>query len=156
FELSRLESTEDGNFQYPVALEEGPNLFTLTASNAGGTTTTHLTLTYTPPPVQVRIQGIEPRPGASSLVKLRARAEGLPIGLDPLPEAEVALQGWVERARSYQFRADPRVQVWVNGFPQVEVPLGPADRENPLRRPFRAPILLGRDENTVDIRLSGV
>jgi WD40 repeat protein len=155
FTLGTVRKGEDGTFEYPVPLEGGPNLFTLEASNAGGPAATHLVLTYTPPPVRVKIQGIEPRPGDHRLFELETRDEGLPFVRQPLPEADVALQGWVVREPSYEFGAEPRIQVWVNGFPQVEVLLGPADREHPLQRPFRARILLGRKENTIDVRLNG-
>jgi hypothetical protein len=75
-----------------------------------------------------------------------------------LPDSAISLQGrviWAD-ADSMRVNRDPRLQVWVNGFPHVAVTTEETVDDRPLERRFRADVLLSRPEhNEIDLRLDG-
>ena len=91
------------------------------------------------------------------MIAPQPRAAGPPALPEPLPDSAIVLRGrviWTD-ADSMRVYDDPRLQVWVNGFPHVAVPLAPV-AESPLERAFRAEVLLSQLENNeIDLRLGG-
>jgi hypothetical protein len=83
--------------------------------------------------------------------------EGLPALPRPLPESQIALRGRVigTEPNSTAEQANPRLEVWVNGFPQVLAPLTPSVIGSG-ERTFRAEVLLSREkDNQIELKLGG-
>ena len=60
----------------------------------------------------------------------------------------------MDRRRILEGVQGPRIQVWVNGFPQVAVRSGDPAAAGPLERPFQAEVLLSQLENNeIGLRL---
>jgi hypothetical protein len=160
FPVESVARGADDRFEFrgdrEIPLEPGPNSFTLMAENAGGVSSADLLFTYTTPPLHVVIDGVEPRAGGARLVP-QARADGPPVLPEPLPDSAIVLGGRVigTDTLSMHDQRDPRVQVWVNGFPHVLASLRPAVAGSP-ERAFRAEIVLSRlQDNEVALRLDG-
>jgi WD40 repeat protein len=148
-------SGADATFEIPLL--PGENAFQLVATNDGGETSSNLVFTYTPPPVRVLIDAIATRTksGADLRVVPTPRSDGPPLVSEVLPHGTVALEGRVVWSDENSLRVynDPRIQVWVNGFPQVAARLGPIERR--LERAFRADLILSSQENQIVVRLGG-
>jgi hypothetical protein len=161
FPVRELARGTTGDFEFHgdrhIALEPGPNSYTIVAVNAGGEASAECLFTYTPPPIRVVIDGVQPRAGGGRWLAPQARAAGPPALSEPLPESTIVLRGrviWADAA-SMRVSENPRLQVWVNGFPHVAVSLGPG-AEGRLERAFRAEALLSRlEDNEIDLRLGG-
>jgi hypothetical protein len=139
-----------------IALRPGLNTFLLEAENAGGAArAVTLRCNYNVPAVRMELTGARTSSG-DPLSFTRPHAEAPRTIRETLVDGAVVLSGrviWRDK-RSFD-GANPRIQLWVNGFPQVEVGLGPAAAGDPLARPFRADLMLGRLHNKVDVRLYG-
>ncbi|HZW30011.1 MAG TPA: hypothetical protein VFF52_04840 [Isosphaeraceae bacterium] len=160
FPVQQLARGADGRFELradpTILLESGPNSFKIEAQNAGGVSSVDLLFTYTPPPLHVVLDGVEPEAGGEPQVP-RARVEGPPSLARPLPSSTIVLRGRVIWPDTDAMRAqgNPRLQVWVNGFPHVVAALAPPVPGSPVRA-FRARVLLSRLENNeIDLRLRG-
>ena len=76
--------------------------------NAGGETSKDLLYSYTPPPLRVVIDGVEPQSKGARLVP-RGRAEGPAFIPEPLPDSSIVLHGriiWTD-AESLKVFKDP-------------------------------------------------
>jgi hypothetical protein len=160
FDPARAVRRPDGQFELPadtlVALEPYENAFEVIAANAGGETRAALALNYTPPPVFAEVFEVES--GARRMVP-EGRADGPSVLREPVPDGRAIVRGrivWTvadKRTRA----ADPRASVWVNGFPQVTVALGPArELGRASARSFEAEVLLSRDDNDITVKLQDV
>jgi hypothetical protein len=139
-----------------MLLAPGPNSFTIEAENAGGVASVELLFTYTVPPLRVVIDGVEPGAGGDAQVP-QARVAGPPSLSRPMPQSTIVLRGRVLWADTDSLRdqGNPRLQVWVNGFPHVVAALEPAVAGS-QERVFRAEVLLSRlEDNEIDLRLGG-
>jgi WD40 repeat protein len=161
FNVGRLARSLDGAFEFPgkseISLEPGQNSFAIVTANAGGETSKNLVYTYTPPPLRVVIDGVEPQ-GKGARFTPRGRAEGPAFIPEPLPDSAIVLHGrviWTDSGSLSAFKP-PRIQIWVNGFPQVAVRSGDPVAGQLLERPFQAEILLSQSENNeIGLRLDG-
>ena len=136
-----------------VPLLPRDNRLLLVAVNAGGERSEPLTITYVPPPARIVIDQAKPRePGARAIVP--TTREGNRIEFDPLPSGRVTIRGrvvWPDEATRKEKNAT-RAQVWVNGAPQVHVPLSPIPGR-PLEAEFEARIQLGLPDNQVEVKV---
>jgi len=151
----------DGAFEFigksEVPLQPYQNSFVLVAVNGGGETPKDLVYTYTLPPLRVVIDGVEPQAKGTGLsFRPRGRTDGPAYIPTPLPDSAIVVRGRVIGMPSGSWReyTDSRVEVWVNGFPQVAVrPGDPVDGQLP-ERPFQAKVLLSQPENNeIGLRL---
>jgi hypothetical protein len=160
FPVEQIARGADGCFELradcPMLLKPGPNAFKIEAQNAGGVSSVDLLFTYTTPPLRVVIDGVETGAGGGSQVP-QPRVEGPPSLPRPLPNSNISLRGrviWTD-VDSMRNSGNPRLQVWVNGFPHVVASLEPVVKGS-LERGFRAQVLLSRlKDNEIDLRLRG-
>jgi hypothetical protein len=161
FPVGPLAQGSDGTFEFSqnIALEPRENKFQLIAENAGGVSWTPLVFTYIEPSLRVVIDQVE---SGDRVTKYRpqGRVNGPPFIPEPFPESAIVLTGRVvgTKADSLELERDPPLQVWINGFPHVAVPLGPAlQAEGPRKEcPFEAKLLLSQLENNeIELRLNG-
>jgi hypothetical protein len=156
FRLDALDRGPDGTYELredsSIPLVIGHNAFRLEAVNAGGVATADLVFSYLPPPVRVVIDEVG---GGGRAQRPEGRAEGPPRVPAAFPDSAISLRGRViwENREAMRKKRDPRLQVWVNGFPHVAVTPEETDDDRPERR-FRAEVLLSRPEdNEIDLRL---
>ncbi|HMB04624.1 MAG TPA: hypothetical protein VKP69_12900, partial [Isosphaeraceae bacterium] len=157
-DVAKLLKGAQGRFEVRAApvvtLVPQDNLLRVVAVNAGGESTASLRLSYLPPPVRVVVDRIKPREPGAKPVAPAVREDNRIIFADPVPSGRITMQGrviWPDE-QSRRQKGAGRVQVWVNGLPQVHVPLRPhADRA--LEGTFEAKILLGREDNQVEIKV---
>ncbi len=159
YPIGQVVRNPEGAFEFAVkseiSLESGRNAFTIVTINAGGETSKDLLYFFTPPPLRVVIDGVEPQSKGARLMP-RGRAEGPAFIPDPLPDSAIVLHGriiWTD-SESLKVFKEPRIQVWVNGFPQVAVRSGESVDRQRLERPFQAEVLLSQLENNeIGLRL---
>ena len=162
-EVGRLEPAgqdDRGRTRYrgtaTARLNDGLNHFELIATSEDGPSRLKFVVSRIQPPIRFAIDGFGVEADRTTVLPPnRPVAEGRTwiVGRVIWPDAEV-------QRRS----GSARLQVLVNGFPQVESPLRPArgaapasgsPGNGPLETPFRAGILLNRPENRVELKLSG-
>ena len=114
-----------------------------------------LDFTYVPPPVRVVIDEVA---GGGQTQRPEGRVQGSPVLPVKMPDSAISLQGrviWAD-ADSMRVNRDPRLQIWVNGFPHIAVTPEPANTDQALECRFRANLLLSlSDNNEIDLRLDG-
>jgi hypothetical protein len=162
FPLGPLTQGPDGTFEFgkEIELKAGPpNQFTLLAENAGGVSWIPLVFTYIEPPLRVVIDQVESRDRVKKL-RPEGRVDGPPVLPEPMPESTIRLTGRVigTKADALRLENDPPLQVWINGFPHVSVPLVPVLKAQGPRKEcsFEAEVLLSQLENNeIELRLNG-
>jgi WD40 repeat protein len=136
-----------------VTLEPRENRLLLVAVNAGGERTAALVIGYLPPPVRVVVDQVRPKERGVKPIVPVARGDNRIAFSESSPSGRVTLQGrviWPDEESRRQTNAK-WAQVWVNGLPQVYVPLE-GSRHGP-ESPFEARIALGRRDNQVEIKV---
>jgi hypothetical protein len=163
FEGRQMVRRPDGAFEPPAPVEVGlepyENAFELVAVNAGGESAADLVLSYAPPPVRAEIVGVESRADPDKRVAPKYRVNGPPFLPAPLADGRATIHGRVVWADDDARRASgtPRVQVWVNGFPQVAAELEAVGNGRRARESeFHARVLLSQPENEIAVKLRDV
>ncbi|WP_406695965.1 hypothetical protein V5E97_33730 [Singulisphaera sp. Ch08] len=138
-------------------LNDGLNQFELVTSNPDGEARVKFFVSRVPPPIRFTVDGFQPEGDRSKLIE----------PTKPIPDGRVWIVGRVQwpDAEVQRRNAAARIQVLVNGFPQIETALLQADAppiqgakpgSDRIENRFRAGILLNRPENSVELKLSGV
>lgn len=148
---AKLSAQEGDNYRYDTGtlpLQWGMNTLKIVAVNDGGSKELFLTLTVPPRPVQLSIDGIRSK---GQVVKLAERDEQHPPHFPPVAEGSVVLEGKV--LLNDKTSGDHPVRVYVNGYQQFPVKLGPPAPGKPLERPFKARLILNLPTNSIEVDL---
>ena len=147
-----------------VELTPDENQFEIIVRNEGGEAKAKKLVTFLAPPVRAIIDGIRPTPligkptGDKRLVKLvpniARNAESLNLKAQSVASTPLmSVYGRViwRYEDDTKLKSKLRAKVWVNGFQQTQVLLGPANKK--LERPFEIPLLLSATSNLVEVDL---
>lgn len=141
----------------PVELDEHENYVELRALNEGGLGLASATVSRIPPPVRVRIDKLMSATRKTEILTPVSLGENRIEFVEGVSDGPVWLYGRVvwgsEEAK--RARAAKRIQVWVNDFPQVEIPLEMPSGSG-LEARFRAGLLLNNKDNHIEVKLPGV
>jgi WD40 repeat protein len=157
-DVAKLARNAQGVFEVHVApeviLEPQVNRLLLVAVNAGGERAVERTLSYLPPPVLVEIDQIKPKNREAPAVVPTVVGDNRLDFAQPLTSGRVTMYGrviWTDEGSPRQKKPE-RVQVWVNGLPQLHVALQTRPG-NPREGTFEASIQLRLTENQVEIKV---
>lgn len=141
----------------PVGLDEHENCVELRATNRDGMGVAKATVSRITPPVRVRIDKLVSATRKTQVLTPVSRGENRIEFVEGASDGPVWLFGRVvwgsEEAK--KARAAKRVQVWVNGFPQVETTLATPPGAG-LEGQFQAGLLLNSKDNIIEVKLPGI
>lgn len=145
----QLQSHDGDRYVYTTArlpLQWGMNKLKVAAINDGGSDDKLIALTVPPMPVSLSVDLIRPV-GKGGLVKLPDGARAFPA----VGDGHVFLEGKVRVGNKNP--GGHTVRIYVNGFQQLPVKLGPPVPGRPWERPFKAKLVLNLPENSVELDL---
>jgi WD40 repeat protein len=137
-----------------LPLQWGINKLKVEAINDGGPEETMLTLTVPPRPVELSLDSLRTEGPKGK----RFTPQDLPGGkrkFPTIPDGRVVLEGKVRWGGEDDelLKKPHEVRIYVNGFQQVPVKLGPVSPEKPWERPFQARLILNLPLSTIEVSL---
>jgi WD40 repeat protein len=154
--LAKLKAVgKDHELELDLVLKLGLNAVRLEATNEGGEAEVQHTVSYSPRPVRLQVDGLVPQGGTSPLLPADL-ADGR-REFPAVPGSHVQLQGrvlWDDVDDDLQAKAS-LVRIFVNGFQQLPALLQ-APQPGSRARTFKADLLLTRAKNRIDLSLTGL
>jgi len=137
-----------------LPLTWGTNNVKVEAINDGGPQETLLTLTVPPRPVELSLDLLRTEGFKAKTFKPQTASNGS-RSFASVPDGRVVLQGKVRWSSQDDelLKKNHDVRIYVNGYQQAPVKLGPIAPDKPWERPFEARLILNLPENTVEVDL---
>jgi hypothetical protein len=146
-----------GVYEYTTSglpLTWGTNNVKIEAINDGGPRETLLTLTVPPRPVELSLDLLRTQGFKARTFKPQDAADGS-RSFPSVPDGRVVLQGKVRWSSQDDelLRKNHDVRIYVNGYQQAPVKLGPIAADKPWERSFEARLILNLPENLIQVDL---